>query len=188
MPIMFNIARCQLLQGLNVICDSPLTGNISYERAQVAATAACASLAIVECVCSDKSLWEQHINERQTLQLPAHHQTNWNAYQLLLRQSQFQEHQYPIIHPRLVVDTVLPLQECLMSILLWSMCTRLSRAILRLHKIAPLGNGFQEVRAILGPELRKVLPAAKLGLVEQLIQQLLPGLMLLFSRSNHLCR
>jgi predicted kinase len=117
--IMFNIARCQLLQGLDVICDSPLTGNISYERAQVAATAACASLAIVECVCSDESLWEQRINERQTLQLPAHHQTNWNAYQLLLRQSQFQEHQYPIIHPRLVVDTVLPLQECLMSILLW---------------------------------------------------------------------
>lgn len=32
--IMFNIARRQLLQGLNVICDSPLTGNISYERAQ----------------------------------------------------------------------------------------------------------------------------------------------------------
>ena len=117
--IMFNIARRQLLQGLNVICDSPLTGIISYERAQRAATETLASLAIVECVCSDESLWQQRINGRKTLQLPAHHQTDWDALQLFLRQSQFQEHQYPITHPHLVVDTVLPLHECLTLLLTW---------------------------------------------------------------------
>lgn len=117
--IMFNIARRQLMQDLNVICDSPLTGAISYERAQATATAASASLAIIECVCSDKLLWQQRINNRKALQLPAHHQTDWNAYQLLLRQSQFQEHQYPVAHPHLVVDTVQPLQKCLTSIILW---------------------------------------------------------------------
>jgi predicted kinase len=117
--IMFNIARSLLLQGLNVICDSPLTGNISYERAKVAATEASASLAIVECICSDESLWQQRINGCTTRQLPAHHQTNWDAYQLLLRQSQFQEHHYPITHPHLVVDTAQPLHECLTAILAW---------------------------------------------------------------------
>src|SRR5579863_6908934 len=43
----------------------------------------------------------------------------WDAYQVLLRQSQFQEHQYPITHPHLVVDTIRPLQQCLTSILTW---------------------------------------------------------------------
>jgi len=35
--IMFNIARRQLLQELSVICDSPLTGHMGYERAQAIA-------------------------------------------------------------------------------------------------------------------------------------------------------
>ena len=74
--IMFNVARRQLLQGLSVICDSPLTGAISYERAQTAATEARASLIIVECICSDELLWQQRINGRKDLQLPAHHQTD----------------------------------------------------------------------------------------------------------------
>jgi predicted kinase len=117
--VMYNIARRQLLQGLNVICDSPLTGNISYERAQSAATQTQASLAIVECICSDEVLWQQRINDRKTHQLPAHHQTDWDAYQRLLRQSQFQEHHYPITHPHLVVDTAQPLHSCLTTVLAW---------------------------------------------------------------------
>lgn len=117
--IMFNIARRQLLQGLSVICDSPLTGSVSYERAQRTATEARASLVIVECICSDESLWQLRIDDRKTLQLPAHHQTDWHAYQSLLRQSQFQEHQYLITHPHMVIDTAQPLQQCLTSILSW---------------------------------------------------------------------
>ena len=117
--IMFNIARRQLLQGLNVICDSPLTGSISYERAQKIAIETHASLAVVECICSGENLWKQRINDRKALQLPAHHQTDWDAYQLLLGQSQFQEHLYSITHPHLVVDTAQPLQECLTLVLTW---------------------------------------------------------------------
>ncbi|HZO72053.1 MAG TPA: ATP-binding protein [Ktedonobacteraceae bacterium] len=78
--IMFNIARRQLLQGLSVICDSPLTGIVSYERAKCTAAETHASLVIVECICSDESLWQQRIDGRKTLQLPAHHQTDWHAY------------------------------------------------------------------------------------------------------------
>lgn len=117
--IMVNIARSLLLQGLNVICDSPLTGTISYKRAKSAATETLASLAIVECICSDESLWQQRINGRKTRQLPAHHQTDWDGYQRLLRQVQFQEHHYPLTDPHLVVDTAQPLHACLTSILAW---------------------------------------------------------------------
>lgn len=117
--IMFNIARRQLLQGLHVICDSLLTGNISYERAQKIAQETQASLVIVECNCPDESVLRRCINDRKLLQLPTHHQTDWDAYQVLLRQSQFQAHQYPITHPHLVVDTIRPLQECLASVLTW---------------------------------------------------------------------
>jgi predicted kinase len=116
--IMFNIARRQLLQGLNVICDSPLTGNISYERAQRIATETHASLAVLECVCSDESLWQQRINSRKTLQLPVHHQTDWDAFQVFLRQPSIQEH-YSITHPHLIVDTAQPLDECLISVITW---------------------------------------------------------------------
>ncbi|HEY7415794.1 MAG TPA: AAA family ATPase [Ktedonobacteraceae bacterium] len=116
--IMFNIARRQLLQEFNVICDSPLTGNISYERAQRIATETHASLAILECICSDESLWKQRIDSRKALQLPAHHQTDWDTYQVFLRQPSSQE-TYPIVHPHLIVDTIEPLHECLMLVSAW---------------------------------------------------------------------
>jgi predicted kinase len=116
--IMFNIARRQLLQGLNVICDSPLTGRISYERAQGIARETHASLAVLECVCSDESLWKQRINGRKAFQLPAHHQTDWDAFQIFLRQPFVQE-MYSIAHPHLIVDTVQPLDECLTSVRTW---------------------------------------------------------------------
>jgi predicted kinase len=116
--IMFNIARRQLLQGLNVICDSPLTGNIGYERAQGTARETHASLAVLECVCSDESLWKQRINGRKAFQLPAHHQTDWDTFQIFLRQPFVQE-MYSIAHPHLIVDTVLSLHESLASVSAW---------------------------------------------------------------------
>lgn len=116
--IMFNIARRQLLLGLNVICDSPLTGNISYARAQRIAVETHASLAILECTCSNESLWKQRIEGRKALQLPDHHQTDWNTYHMFLRQSSSQE-MYAIAHPHLIVDTAQPLHECLTLVNTW---------------------------------------------------------------------
>src|SRR5690348_15205148 len=79
--VMFNIARRQLLQGLDVICDSPLAYNISYNKARLIAAETCASLVIVECICSDEQEWSRRINGRKQLQLPAHHQVDWDAFQ-----------------------------------------------------------------------------------------------------------
>src|SRR5215831_1073115 len=65
--ILFNITRRQLLQGLNVICDSPLVSNRSYQRARNFAAETSASLAIVECRCSDEWIWSQRIDSRKVL-------------------------------------------------------------------------------------------------------------------------
>lgn len=116
--IMFNIARRQLSQGLSVICDSPLTGGMAYEHAQSIARETHASLAIVECSCSDESLWRQRINDRKALQLPTHHQTDWEAFQVVRRQHYAQEDD-SITYAHLVVDTVKSLQECLTEVVEW---------------------------------------------------------------------
>ncbi len=116
--IMFHIARRQLLQGLNVICDSPLTGSISYERAHAIAGETNAFLAVVECYCSDESQWRQRINTRKTYQLPAHHQTDWEAFQAYQHQYDVQTN-YLITHPHLVIDTARPLHECLTESIEW---------------------------------------------------------------------
>src|SRR5690242_8844563 len=79
---MFNVARRQLLQGLDVICDSPLTFRISYEKAQSIATETHAALVIIECLCSDEQEWSRRINGRKQLHLPAHHQTDWDTFQM----------------------------------------------------------------------------------------------------------
>lgn len=119
--IMFNIAHRQLLQGMSVICDSPLTGSISYEHAQAIATETHATLGIIECYCSDEALWSQRINGRKALRLPAHHQTDWETLQAFLRQP-YQQENYSITHPHLIIDTVRPLQECLTEVMTWLEC------------------------------------------------------------------
>lgn len=116
--VMFNLARRQLLQGLSVICDSPLTGRIAYERAQRVAAEAHASLVVLACRCSDEEIWKQRINSRKALQLPAHHQVDWEAFETLRRQLMAHE-QVVITHPQFLVDTARPLHECLQDVISW---------------------------------------------------------------------
>jgi predicted kinase len=116
--IMFNIARRQLLQGLNVICDSPLVNNMSYQQARNIAAEASASLAIVECRCSDEWIWSKRIDSRKVLGLPGHHQTDWKSFTRLLP-GMLADGSYPITHPLLVADTAKPFQDCQLEILNW---------------------------------------------------------------------
>jgi predicted kinase len=116
--IMFHIARRQLLQGLSVICDSPLTSNMGYQRAQTIAAETQAALATLECACSDNTQWSQRINMRKTLPLPAHHQTDWNAFQGYLDYYR-NEANYLITHPRLLIDTTRPLEQCIDEVVQW---------------------------------------------------------------------
>jgi predicted kinase len=115
---MWNVARRQLLQGLNVIADSPLTFLMAYEKARAIAQETGATLAIIECRCSDEQVWRQRINARKELQLPAHHQTDWDTF-LRYRQQMLAEMDYPITDLNLVVDTVRPLTEGVAEIIIW---------------------------------------------------------------------
>ena len=115
---MFNVARRQLLQGLNVICDSPITFTMSYEKARSIAAETHATLVIIECICSDEQLWSQRINARKQLQLPKHHMTDWDKLQANRSEIGYVM-DYAISDPRITVDTVRPLDEVVAEIVRW---------------------------------------------------------------------
>ncbi len=116
--IMLNIVRRQLLQRLDVICDSPLTHRVTYEHAQGIAQETHAGLAIVECFCSDEHLWRQRIEARKTRNLPSHHMVDWEATQVY-RIGHLAEASFPITHPHLLIDTAKPLTQCVDEVVQW---------------------------------------------------------------------
>ncbi len=116
--VMFNVARRQLLQGFSVICDSPLTFAPFYEDARRIAAEAGATLAIIECHCPNEAIWRDRINGRALLDLPAHHQTDWEAYRTL-RERIFPETRYPITDKHLVVDTTRPVRNIVAAVSDW---------------------------------------------------------------------
>ncbi len=116
--VMLNIARRQLLQGLNVVCDSPLTHLTTYIHAQNIALETHASLVIVECFCSDELLWQQRVGARKQRGLPAHHLVDWETLQAY-RREHHAEASFPITHPHLLVDTARPLEACVAEVVEW---------------------------------------------------------------------
>jgi predicted kinase len=117
--IMFNIARRQLLQGLHVICDSPLTGG-PWHAAQIAAETR-ATLAFVECHCPDEAIWRARINSRKELNLPAHHQTDWEAMHAHQGAAGSPEQTSALLdtHHHLVVNTLLPVESLCTQVVGW---------------------------------------------------------------------
>lgn len=105
--IMFSVARRQLRQGLSVICDSPFAYRRCYERAKEITEEAGTALAIIECRCPDEAIWRQRIEARQALDLPRHHTTDWAAVQSFHDRAAADDG-YPITHPHLVVNTLVP--------------------------------------------------------------------------------
>ena len=79
--IMWRVVRRQLLLGQSVIADSPLTYVQGYATVQQLALETQAQVRIVECVCPDEGLWRERINQRKLLNLPDHHQVDWEAFQ-----------------------------------------------------------------------------------------------------------
>lgn len=116
--LMFNVARRQLEQGLNVICDSPLTYASLYEQARRVAREAGATLVVLECVCSDEVEWRRRVDARREVGLPAHHMRNWEKLQEY-RQAVEGKVDYPVAEERLVVDTTRPLEELVEEVVEW---------------------------------------------------------------------
>ena len=108
--VMFNIARRQLQQGLNVICDSPLTYVGLYEQARQVARESGAKLVVLECICTDEGEWRRRVEARGETGLPAHHMNSWEMLQAY-RESVEGKTDYPVAEERLVLDTSRPLEE-----------------------------------------------------------------------------
>lgn len=117
--IMFNVARRQLLQGLSVICDSPLRVPGPGHAAQIADETG-AALAIVECQCPDEAIWRERINSRTAMNLPAHHQTDWETMQAHrhARDTSAQSTD-PGTHPHIIVQTLEAVDTLCEQVVVW---------------------------------------------------------------------
>ena len=115
---MFNVARRQLLQGLSVICDSPLSEVGGYTMGCAVAYDTAARLVVIECVCSSEEEWRRRINQRRALRLPAHHVTSWADLEAHMRRRAASS-AYAIGEPHLVVDTIIPLDDIIAQIAGW---------------------------------------------------------------------
>lgn len=114
---LFRLVRRQVLLGLDVICDSPLTFERSYHQLRSIAAETGATLLLIETRCADERVWQERIDARKTLGLPGHHQTDWLAFQA--SRQEMERASYPIVDPFLSVDTLLPLPELLDEITHW---------------------------------------------------------------------
>jgi predicted kinase len=115
---MFNVARRQLVQGLSVICDSPLSEPTGYTAASCVAHDTTARLVVVECFCSSQEEWRRRIEARSSLRLPAHHVTTWGDLEGHLRRRNLISN-YLINEPHLVVDTLSSLDDVVRRIMQW---------------------------------------------------------------------
>ena len=115
---MFNVARRQLLQGLSVICDSPLSEMAGYTRARAVAHDTAARLVIVECTCSSEAEWRRRIEDRSARRLPDHHVTSWRDLEEHLRRRAATS-TYSISDPHLLIDTAAPLADVVQQIISW---------------------------------------------------------------------
>ncbi len=76
--VMWNIAEKQLKNGLSVICDYPLGWVSDYLRAIELAAKYNAKLAVVDCECSQESVWKDRIETRATEPShPGHKARTW---------------------------------------------------------------------------------------------------------------
>ncbi|MEA2574609.1 MAG: hypothetical protein QOH93_1907 [Chloroflexia bacterium] len=116
--VMFNIARRQLQQGLNVICDSPLTYADLYGQAHRVASETGAKLVVLECVCWDEEEWRRRVDARREVGLPGHHMTSRDKLQGYRGMVEGKV-DYPVRDERLVMDTVRPLEEVVEEAVGW---------------------------------------------------------------------
>ncbi|NOK60358.1 MAG: ATP-binding protein [Chloroflexi bacterium AL-W] len=115
---MFNIARCQLTQGLSVICDSPLSEVGGYTAASCVARDTGTNLVVVECICSSPEEWQRRIEHRAALRLPSHHITTWADLAEHLHRRE-KSSNYPIKDPYLIIDTVGSFDETVEQLITW---------------------------------------------------------------------
>lgn len=116
--VMFRIAGRQLVQGLSVICDSPLSEALGYQTARRIARDSSSNLAVIECFCSAAGEWRRRIESRCAQGLPTHQIDSWDALEQHLRRRGASA-RYAISDPYLMVDTARPLDQQIALITAW---------------------------------------------------------------------
>jgi predicted kinase len=115
---MWPVARRQLLQGLSVVCDSPLSHPIGNRAARRVAVETGATLVVLECRCSDEQLWRERVEARAASGLPRHRATTW-SHLLAIRESVADQAAYAVTDPLLVVDTAGHRDEVTRQVVNW---------------------------------------------------------------------
>jgi 8-oxo-dGTP pyrophosphatase MutT (NUDIX family)/predicted kinase len=114
---MMDVAARQLEIGLSVVADSPLGYGESYHRAVQHGRETGARLLVVECKCSDEAEWRRRIEQRARRGLASHHATEWSRVDAFHQRAAADPYEVDV--PRLVVDTVAPLDEAVARVLAW---------------------------------------------------------------------
>ncbi len=114
--VMWQVVRRQLQQGLSVIADSPLSHPESFTRASSLAAETSATLAMIECICPDERDWQLRIEQRKSLNLPEHHQVDWERFQAVRAN---QPPAYPISCPHVQLNTLRPVDELVLEACTW---------------------------------------------------------------------
>ncbi len=115
---MWRVGRRQLLQGFSVVCDSPLSHPMGYRAARRIALETGATLAVLECRCSDEALWRERVTARAAGDLPAHRATTWDVLRHI-RDHSADQAAYAIVDPLLVVDTAHGLEDNVGHVVDW---------------------------------------------------------------------
>ena len=114
---MLDLAERQLAMGVSVIADSPLGYGTSYRKALAIVARTGASIAVVECECSDPAEWRRRIESRSGLGLASHHATDWTKVEAFYGRSDGDP--VAIDVPSIEIDTARPLEHSVGRILGW---------------------------------------------------------------------
>lgn len=108
----------QLQQGLSVVCDSPLPSVELYEQLVEMSRESGAQLVIVHCECQDDRIFRERIEARESMSLPAHHQTEWSRF-CGYRAHYLESASYPVEVPLLKVSTLVDLSDTADEVVDW---------------------------------------------------------------------
>ena len=114
--IMFKQAESLIMQGFNVIVDSPLRGEIGYKRALEFSQELDFDLGIIDCTCTDQKTWQERLETRT--RRPAHILKTWADFETYWAKAEA-DFDYPITSPCLTIDTRQELEQNINQIVNW---------------------------------------------------------------------
>jgi predicted kinase len=114
--ILFNLGKSLLEQNFSVILESSLRGEEGFERGKQLAEASNIPLRLIECYCSDESLWQQRLETRPYR--PNQLIRDWGSF-LDYRKKALPDFVYEIDCPVLSVDTARDLETITDEVITW---------------------------------------------------------------------